>query len=657
MVFHEIIQDAAGTAGQVAGSAWATGEDTLQEAEEEQREQEQAEQDVAMGFATGNLGQAFAGASEFAEDAKAQEQADQDSGGGNAIDWAWGGLTDVGSGTADIATDAGSAALDVPADAVNTWTSPYGEAAPESTGWIGAGSDAAVGGVAKESGLRAWQETETFQQLSEQVASGGILDRIDAGAKGLVDFSLDNPRFSIQDTTRGGVTGAFSLATGEDWSGEDVAGAISSTGSNIQGGIGDTLAGTPLDNPGTDVLTWAGEAVAVEPGKALLGGTTGLNPDTGGTEATVGAVDLLEIGSGAATFGSGTLLARGAAGGADEGGRLLSRFLGGSDDAATAADDVATPALPAPDEAVQAGDDTTGLGGLFGDDAATGADDVANANTRVFTQADEAARTSGESATAFRETVLEGSDDAAQASDDLPVLADDAGQASDDVAGAADDAGEGFLTGTLASGFATVGRMGEDFLGLGARGADDAVTAADDVAGAADDSGGLFDGLLGRGSDDAATASDDTVTAADDTGSLVDDTAQAGEDAADEAGRFRRFLGTRTGKVTAASGALVGGGAVYSEVFTNPRNAPDEIETADGSVLSARKTYQPTNRFPNGGRLYEVRRSGSRAGYWTLLGRQGRNLIVLDSSGDTRQAKISIDQFQELVQGGQGGNQ
>lgn len=574
------------------------------------------------------------------------------------------------------------------------------------------------GFVSGITGVSEWKQSETHDELDEQAASGPF-GYIDAGARALTDLTLDNPNASLQEGVQRGLVGAY--RTGQVASGQEVTATDEDVASAFQGAAGnftqtteDAIEGTAFDNRATDAAAWAGRAVIAEPGKAVLGGLTGVDVDEGDTEATVGAVDMFDVGVTAATAGGGKLalsaarssdevgrLGAKALRGSDETGGLVGRVLGGgSDDAASGADDAAgalpsgaadeaTPALPAPegalddsgrlgsrlsggsDDAAGAADDSGGFFAGLGDDSASAADDAARSaddgtaalpapegaiddaagaaddaeyglfgramqgleRTFGFGPAGRAADDAARSADDVNRPLSGLFDSSSRAADDAAGAADDAARAGDDAAGAADDTSK-----PLSGLFDDTATATDD----AARGADDAARAGDDAAGAADESDGFLSRVLSRGSDDAASGADDVAGAADDA-------------ADDGAGLLSRGLSSTTGKVGLGTGLFLAGGAAVNQLSGGPQEAPDESETADGLAFQAGKQLDPTEKYPRGGVLYNVQRDFQTIGYWVLLGTRGRNLILLDESGETRQAKISVEDFQQRGVGQQQG--
>lgn len=495
-------------------------------------------------------------------------------------------------------------------------------------------------------------------------AVGGAKDAfntVNSATKDTVDAALDNEKFSVQETVQAGMTEAYQAGSGnEDATAEDVAESFQETAQGAaetwedvtpdadSGGLSGAAGGA------LEAGEFLGDALIAEPADAVFEGVTGVDVETGSTEAEVGAVDVADVGLTLGTAGAGKAGAS-VLRNADEGGRLLSRvsdMAGLSDEAASGSDE----ALAVSDDLGSVSDDVADLA-TGSDDAVTAVDDAGQTlDVARVGVPDETAdlfnvgRTADELGSAA-DDVGSVADDAGSTADDLPALTDDVSSAGDDLPSVADDVGSASddSMGALRSRL----RSGADDAGTAGRSADDAVGAADDVGAtagrAADDVGAATDDVIevtARAGDDAASAG----RATDDLAGATDDIAAGADDAA-SGSRLRNFLGRTSVKV---GGGLLAGGAIVGGLSDadDPRDAPADVETESGHSLSQTKDYEPTDRFPNGGRLYSVRRGGQNLGYWLLLGVKGRNLIVLDENGEPRQAKISADQFKQMMSGG-----
>lgn len=478
-------------------------------------------------------------------------------------------------------------------------------------------TEAAKQGFLEKSGIAGFHRSEEGRELreafNEQGQEGGAIGRLkqfDTAARTGFDIVLDNPNASGQDTARAGI----SKATGMN--DEELAQAAQDVDEGVTESIDDRVEGTAFDNPVTGGVRWLGDAVIGDVIRAGVGATTGIDTEEGDTEATVGAVDAFDLGVTIGTAGAG--------------GAATSLLARGSDDAVRAADEAAGGA-GAVDDAAQAGEDAVDRGTGIATDGGRTVDDGA-------TMAEESDVVADEAPAGFQRFVDEfsqGSDDAARGADQSAV--DDAISRVDDAGQAADDT-------------PPYRRVLDDAFGA----SDEATQAGDDAAGAVDDAAAGGDDAAGA-VDDAAAAGED---AADEGGSLLDDFLQG----ADEGAQGGSSL---INKWTAGAGlgGLLGGGALATTLGgggggteDDPTDYPDEMTTDDGHSLSSVKTYDPIERFPNGGKLYAVvGPSLENEGYWLLLGRRGRNLIVLTGDGTTRTAKISPEQFSQMMQAQSGG--
>lgn len=529
------------------------------------------------------------------------------------------------------------------------------------------------GGVAEGftsfTGARAWSESQTAQDLraAKQQAGGDLIQQTDIAVKAGTDFLFDNPTFSAQEGLKQVAKAPTELATGRRVSDEELAQSAQDVAGKYSQFTSSKLRGSLLDNPATDLTVAAGEAFIADPAKAATRLTTGVDIDEGSAEGTVGAIDLFDVGVTVGTAGAGkaglsaarglaksdeaaTFASRLLGRGGDETTSLSSRLLGGGDEGATGgasdlfntgsrAADEAAPGQAAVDEAFAQVDETV-PGQAAVDEAvqsveetAAGADE-ATGGLRNFI--DDTLGRSGDEATQATEEAAAGADEASGGLlDDLLGRAtrtsDEAAQAGNEAAGGLEDV---FQT-------SEGGKTFDELLG-----------GSDEAAQAADESGGLLDDLFG-GSDEAAKGTDEAARAS-------DELAQGADEASP--GRLRRFLGSTTGKATVGTGLVLGGGAIGAGLFGGDlMNAPDKITTASGHTLTHAKDYEPIEKFPQGGRLYAVSKDYKNIGYWLLLGTKGRNLVVLDTNGEPRQAKISTEQFKTLMQQragsqGQGGS-
>jgi hypothetical protein len=98
--------------------------------------------------------------------------------------------------------------------------------------------------------------------------------------------------------------------------------------------------------------------------------------------------------------------------------------------------------------------------------------------------------------------------------------------------------------------------------------------------------------------------------------------------------------------VAIGTGGLLAGGAAATAL--DPSGSPDEMTTEDGQRLAFAKELPATEKYPNGAKVYAVTEDFRNVGYWVLLGIQGRNISVLDEDGEPRDAKISVDSFQNM---------
>lgn len=524
-------------------------------------------------------------------------------------------------------------------DAVDTVTSEVGgrvQGTQQFLGGAASGTQSAVGrgysGAADfatdVTGIEEFKQSETGQQLSQQVSSAdGPLDqlvaRTDAGAKALIELGLDNPNASIQEAAQTPLVKAYQAGSGNsNADAADVADAYNRAGGALGGAAGDLIEGTPLDNAATDTAAFAGEALVVDPANAVLTGTTGIDAQQGTDEGTVGAVDLFDVGVTVGTAGLGGAAVSGAARGADEApglaSRLASRLGGGSDDATGAVDDAASGV----DNAATAGDDVT-----------TVPDDEV---TRL-------GRDPEDSVDAFNFSTRSSS-----AGDNAPAILDDGSRAADEASASArtvDDASQ-TAPSTTASQSDLAVRSGTENSRLLS-----SIRGADDAAGATDDGATLVDDGAAAG-DDAATVADDAAQGGDDSGGLVDDLRDRIPSPSTPT-----LPGGRATKIGLGTGAFVGGGAAASQAIGALTPAQELPENTTATIDGIEYQFQfieqldSTEEYPTGGRVYRVLQGTDLEGYWVSLGsdptaNDGKGeLYLLDENGDIRTASINKRQF------------
>jgi hypothetical protein len=376
-----------------------------------------------------------------------------------------------------------------------------------------------AGAVSDATGFSDFQQSDTYRDLRSQrdeaLDKGGVeggVQALKAGGKAAADLALDNPNASLQETVQGGLVASGqagqdlrAAVTGEEAgtvTDESVAKGWQDAFNATDRAVDDAVSGTPLDNQATDAAAWVGQEVIVDPlVKTPFKATTGIDPDSGSTEATIGPAEQFDAllvggaGAGAKTVGKSSTLANRIPGLGDEAGQ-------GADDAFNALTRGGDEAAQAGDEAGQAVDRGEGIltdGGRVIDDGggrlrealpvpARSADEgarVVDDAPRGQQAVDEAVQGVDDSLSGADDvgrrgalrSFIRGGDDAATGADDLVRAGDDTARVGDDAARAADD----------------TARVGDD----AARAGDDAATAADDAAQAADESGGLISRIPG----------------------------------------------------------------------------------------------------------------------------------------------------------------
>jgi len=333
----------------------------------------------------------------------------------------------------------------------------------------------------------------------------------------ITDDALDAEGASVQDAVLDGSRAAAEAITGESAEGvtdeevgkrlqsmvDKAGGAIGAPGEAVGEATEGTVVGEGPIGGGLDAVSGLGEfaydAFLVDPARAGTKALTGINPETGETDTELTAIeafDLATIGAGAALKGAGKAVN---AGKSAKSMGLFTGALKGSDEAASAVDDVASRVGRLdPFNVGRTGRRTVGGGGRVADEAGGGLDDVATGADDVgggSSLADEI----GGSIRSIRNSVSGGVDDAV---DDVTGGLDDLGSGVDDAASGADDAPSTFQEAIRSSSVF-------DDLGATRRAGDDVdgVDVADDVGSAVDDAGNALDDVA-TGADDAADSGD-----------------------------------------------------------------------------------------------------------------------------------------------------
>lgn len=112
-----------------------------------------------------------------------------------------------------------------------------------------------------------------------------------------------------------------------------------------------------------------------------------------------------------------------------------------------------------------------------------------------------------------------------------------------------------------------------------------------------------------------------------------------------------RLAGNSTARYTAAGlgiGAGAMGAGVVVDELTTGEGLEEEYETED-YVFTQVEALPETGDHPEGGALYEALNKASNQieGYTVIVGQRGRNLLMIDSSGNRVTAPLDIEQFTE----------
>lgn len=462
------------------------------------------------------------------------------------------------------------------------------------------------------SSIRKWKESEDAERLRQRTADahlhrnkwlglGDEMHRIDAGTRAGLDFLLDNPNASVQDTARDGIRAGAGLVAGREVTDEDI-------GRGAQGAATQTKSLWDRYTPDSWVLKGGGaitDAFLAAPTKAATTGLTGVDIDTGSSEGTVGAVDAFDIGVTLGTAGVGSVGLRGARAATGSGGWF--------------------------DEALNLGDEAGGL--LRRGDEAAGA-----------SRATSGASRSADDVTRFWDEAT-----------DLSGLSDEAAQAvtSTTSGGVPSTAGA-----SIGSAFSWL------FRGNAARFSDEAAQLADEAGRLADEPGTLLDdatrtgdGLADeiRSSLDEWTArfSDEAAQFGDEGGGLLDEGGKVADEGGGGGGRLRNVAtgksvgGLPRWKVAAGGGGALVGGGLAADHFLGEGEVT--VEDPDGGVFTLvyEKQYEPTEKHPTGGALAQVMKDGSSQGYTVVLDIRGRNIIYLGPDGSERTSKVTLEQFSQ----------
>ncbi|EFW90461.1 hypothetical protein ZOD2009_19133 [Haladaptatus paucihalophilus DX253] len=233
---------------------------------------------------------------------------------------------------------------------------------------------------------------------------------VDEGTKEVVDTTLDNDTFSVQDTIRGSAQYALGYDDKQQFAREvsNLAGVLKD---HTQGKV---AAGTPLDNPITsgvvDAGTFLGESLVADPAKTVVTGLTGLDVDKGTAEGEVGAAGLADValsvvGEKAAMSGL-----RGA------------KYIAGSDEAARVAEKIGLKygddGVRVLDDAINLSEDALKSSDEVGDVARTAEKTGLKSSDNLAANAAENSRTESRLAKEienYKKTITGGSDETAEA--------------------------------------------------------------------------------------------------------------------------------------------------------------------------------------------------------------------------------------------------
>lgn len=473
------------------------------------------------------------------------------------------------------------------------------DAGAEASETVDDAAESATQGFLERSGIAGFHRSEqgrelreSFEESGEEGGVRGRLSQFDTATRAGLDFVLDNPEASGQDTVRGGLSAATGMSD------EELAQAAQDVDEGVTESIDEAVEGTAADNKATDAVRWVGDAVIGDVVRAGVTASTGIDTEEGDTEGTVGAVDAFDLGVTVGTAGAGGAAVSGgrtAIKSSDDVGTIIARALGRGGDEAAAADDAA--------QAVDEGQGIVTDGGQIIDDAGQAGDNL----PVPWQGGDEAIQTVDDVGTAL--------DDATgasqQAVDDAINAVDDALRGGDEAAQAGDDAASGFRRRVL------------NQVDEGGALTDEAAQLADDAAAGSDEAA--------RGVDDAARGSDEVARG-------VDEAVQGGEDAG------RGLLNRWTAAGGILGGFLAGGAA-------NELLGDDGTNLEGGGTIYKTADLRATERFPQGGELYRIEdAAGNTQGYGVLIEQRGTTLVMIDRTGDTFALEVSDQRAQAVEQ-------
>ncbi|APW99405.1 hypothetical protein CHINAEXTREME_17230 [Halobiforma lacisalsi AJ5] len=485
--------------------------------------------------------------------------------------------------------------------------------------------------------------SDDFTSTEDSGGVTNVLSEMDDATADLTDPVLD-PVQEVGRTTlaQAPMSAAYSLREGEaTWlEDEEVAEGFSQLDEEITETIDEGLEDTRLeDSRVIEGTRWAGDAILGESARIAIGTSTGIDTREGDTDFDVGLAEAGDVALTLGTAGAGGAATRGGRRLADDSDEILDvfrrsdegdTFLGSLGRSTDEAEDASSAATRADDDALPVPADEAGSAARSTDEAAGGqlsltdesGDVVDGALRQLFGRgsrnADEAASTtrSADEAASTTRWADEAAESGGRWRNKIDEDAGSTTRSSDDAASATRSADENL------SETERVFRQAEQKSGSATRSSDDAARAT-------------------RSSDEAASA-----TRSSDEGDTLFERARR---SLDEAGS--RLSNAAPSRRRSLVGGTLGAGAIGAGMLAtmDPSDADDVITTEDGHRMVWSQTLRPTEEYPNGGELYRVDDDGgNHVGYWVLLGAQGRNLIVLDSNGDPREAKIEAEQFQEM---------
>jgi len=155
-------------------------------------------------------------------------------------------------------------------------------------------SEAATDAVADTTGFTEWTNRDATEEAQEEFdSSDSRWEKLNVGTRAGMDFLLDNPEASVQDSVREAAKAPTEYIEDREVSDEELAGSVQdAVDAGVEAGDG-AVDGTALDNPVTDGVVAGADLFFGSPARNAAEMVTGINP--GGDDASVeGNVNFAE---------------------------------------------------------------------------------------------------------------------------------------------------------------------------------------------------------------------------------------------------------------------------------------------------------------------------------------------------------------------------